>query len=106
MTAELAVALPAVVVVLAIILAAAALGLSQLRIEEAARAGAREIMRGEPAGVVSETVRRIAGKEAEVAVQSADAFTTVTVQTTVDVPVLDLFDVHLSARAAVLPEQK
>lgn len=105
-TAEVAVAFPAVVVVLAVVLAAAAMGLSQLRIEEAARAGAREIMRGESSAVVEGTVRRIAGERARIAVHSGDSYNTVTVTTTVDVPVLDLFDVDLSARAVALPEQK
>lgn len=105
-TAEVAVAFPAVVVLLAVVLTAAAVGLSQLRIEEAARAGAREVMRGEPAAVVGATVRRIAGEQANIAVSPGDASTTVTVTTTVDVPGLDLFDVDLSARAVALPEQK
>lgn len=106
MTAEVAVALPAVVVVLAVVLAAAALGLSQLRIEEAARAGAREIMRGESSAVVEGTVRRIAGEQATIAVQSNGTYSAVTVETTVDVPVLELLDVNLSARAVALPEQE
>lgn len=105
-TAELAVAFPAVIALLAVVLAAAALGLSQLRIEEAARAGAREVMRGESAAVVGATVRRIAGEQAVIAVQPGDSYNTVTVTTTVDVPVLDLLDVDLSARAVALPEQK
>ncbi|WP_157358944.1 TadE family type IV pilus minor pilin [Arthrobacter sp. Soil782] len=106
MTAEVAVALPAVVVLLAVVLGAAALGLSQLRIEEAARAGAREIMRGESSDVVEGTVRRIAGEQADIAVQSNGSTSTVTVNTAVDVPVLELLDVSLSARAVALPEQE
>jgi hypothetical protein len=105
-TAELAVAFPAVIALLAVVLAAAALGLSQLRIEEAARAGAREIMRGEPAVTVGATVHRIAGEDADFVIQSGGSYSTVTVTTTVDVPVLDLFDVDLSARAVAIPEQR
>ena len=105
-TAEVAVALPAVVVLLAVVLGAAALGLSQLRIEEAARAGAREIMRGESSDVVEGTVRRIAGEQADIAVQSNGSTSTVTVNTAVDVPVLELLDDSLSARAVALPEQE
>lgn len=106
MTAEVAVAFPAVIALLAVILAAAALGMSQLRIEEAARAGAREVMRGESAAVVGATIRRIAGEQAHIAVSSGEDFSTVTVTTTVEVPVLDLFDVDLSARAVAVREQK
>lgn len=105
-TAEVAVALPAVVALLAVVLAAASLGLSQLRIEEAARAGAREVMRGESAAAAGATVRRIAGHQAHIAVQPGGGYDTVTVTTTVDVPVLDLFDFNLSARAIAVPEQK
>lgn len=103
-TAEVAVAFPAVIALLAVVLAAATLGLTQLRIEEAARAGAREIMRGEPAAVIDATVRRIAGEGAHLALQPGDAFSTVTVTTSVDVPVLNLLDLDLSARAVAVPE--
>lgn len=105
-TAEVAVAFPAVVALLAVVLAAASLGLSQLRIEEAARAGAREVMRGESPAAVGATVRRIAGDQAHIAVQPGHGYDTVTVTTTVDVPVLDLFDLNLSARAVAVPELK
>lgn len=103
-TAELAVALPAVVALLAVVLAAATVGLTQLRIEEAARAGAREIMRGESASAVNATVQRIAGEDAQLAVQPSGAFSTVVVSSSVDAPVLNLFDLQLSARAVATPE--
>ncbi|WP_309072044.1 TadE family type IV pilus minor pilin [Arthrobacter sp.] len=106
MTAEVAVAFPAVVALLAVVLAAASVGLSQLRVEEAARAGAREVMRGESEASVGSTVRRIAGEHASIALHSGGGYDTVTVTTTVDVPVLDLFDLNLSARAFAVPEQK
>ena len=106
MTAEVAVAFPAVIALLAVVLAAAALALSQLRIEEAARAGAREFMRGESAATVEATVHRIAGEDADFTIQRGGSYNTVTVTTTVDVPVLELFDVDLSARAVAIPEQK
>ena len=105
-TAEVAVAFPAVVALLAVILAVASLGMSQLRIEEAARAGAREVMRGESAAVVEATARRIAGDRALVTMQPGGAYNTVTVSTSVDVPVLDLFGLDLSAHAVAVPEQK
>ena len=53
-TAELAVALPAVVLVLALCLTAMALGVDHVRVEDAARAAARAASRGEPAEVVRE----------------------------------------------------
>lgn len=45
-TAEFAVALPAVVLLLAFLLAGGAAGITQLRLEEAVRAGARASARG------------------------------------------------------------
>ena len=49
-TAELAVALPSLVLVLAVALAAVDLGLAQVRCVDAARLGARLLARGEPQG--------------------------------------------------------
>ncbi|NJC23417.1 Zn-dependent alcohol dehydrogenase [Arthrobacter pigmenti] len=103
-TAEVAVALPAVVALIAVVLAAASVGLTQLRIEEAARAGAREIMRGESPEVVDATIRRIAGDGTQLAVESSGSFSSVVVSTTVDAPVLNLFELDLSARAYATPE--
>lgn len=68
-TAELAVALPAVVLVLALCLTAMALGVDHVRAEDAARAGARAASRGEPAGVVREVVSSRAPEGAEVTIQ-------------------------------------
>lgn len=53
-TAELALALPAVVLVLALCLAGLALGVDQVRCEDAARVAARAASRGEPEGLVRE----------------------------------------------------
>ena len=60
-TAEFAVALPAVVLLLAFLLAGGAAGITQLRLEEAARAGARASARGETSGSVEGVVKRLAG---------------------------------------------
>lgn len=103
-TAELAVVFPAVVALLAIVLAAATVGLTQLRIEEAARAGAREIMRGESPESVHSSIRRIAGDSAQISVEPAGSFLAVVVSTGVDAPVLGLLDLDLSARAVATPE--
>lgn len=60
-TAEFAVALPAVVLLLAFLLAGGAAGITQLRLEEAVRAGARASARGETTGSVEGIVKRLAG---------------------------------------------
>jgi Flp pilus assembly protein TadG len=63
-TAEFAVALPAVLMLLAMLLAGSAAGVTQLRLEEAARAGARALARGEDPAVVDGIVRKLAGASA------------------------------------------
>lgn len=59
-TAELATALPAVVVVLAAVLAVGSAVGGQVRCQDAARAAARLTARHEPAGAVAGAVQRIA----------------------------------------------
>lgn len=104
-TAEVAVALPALVVLLALLLGTAHVGAVQLRIEEAARAGAREAMRGEGAASVRETVHRLAGSDAAVDVASGSGWTTVEVRSTVDGPAIGLLGIQLSATASGKEEQ-
>jgi hypothetical protein len=78
-TAEFAVALPAVVLLLALLLAGAGAGVTQLRLEEAARAGARALARGDSAAGVEAIVRRLAGQTAGSAVTSDGEWIGVTV---------------------------
>ena len=65
-TAELAVALPSLVLVLAVALAALDLGVAQVRCVDAARLGARLLARGEAAGPVLQEVRAAAPEGAQV----------------------------------------
>lgn len=58
-TAEFAVALPAVVFILALVLGAAATGIIQLRLEEGARLGARAAARGEDSQAVTRIVHDV-----------------------------------------------
>ncbi|MHA7261763.1 TadE family type IV pilus minor pilin [Arthrobacter sp. TMN-37] len=99
-TAELAVALPALVLLLGAFLGAASIGVVQLRLEEAARAGAREVVRGEAAGSVAATVRSLAGPGADVELAGDGRWTSVTVSSKVHGPFLDLMEVRLSATAS------
>ncbi|GGK57831.1 TadE family type IV pilus minor pilin [Ornithinimicrobium pekingense] len=69
-TAELAVALPAVVLVLALCLTAMALGVDHVRAEDAARAGARAASRGEPVAVVREVAATRAPRGASIIVDA------------------------------------
>lgn len=78
-TAELAVALPSLVLVLAIALAAVDLGLAQVRCVDAARLGARLVARAEPQSVVLSEVRRAAPSGAQVVVTRSGGHGTVTI---------------------------
>ncbi|AOT02410.1 pilus assembly protein TadE [Arthrobacter sp. U41] len=98
-TAEFAVALPAVLLLLALLLAGSAAGVTQLRLEEAARAGARALARGEDAGAVDGIIRRLAGDSAASAVASEGEWLTVTVSARVPGAVGSLLPWTLSARA-------
>ena len=98
-TAEFAVALPAVLILLALLLAGSAAGVTQLRLEEAARAGARALARGEDAAAVDVIVRRLAGASAASAVASDGGWLSVTVSGKVPGAVGSLLPWTLTARA-------
>ena len=78
-TAELAVAIPSLLVVLVVALSAVDLGLSQVRCVDAARLGARLVARAEPEPVVVREALRAAPDGANVAVSRSGGFGTVTV---------------------------
>ncbi|WP_264354937.1 TadE family type IV pilus minor pilin [Pseudarthrobacter sp. MM222] len=92
-------ALPAVVLLLAMVLTGSAAGVTQLRFEEAARAGARALARGESAAAVDGIVRRLAGESAGSAVTSDGTWSSVTVSGRVQGTVGSLMPWTLSASA-------
>jgi hypothetical protein len=98
-TAEFAVALPAVLLLLALLLAGSAAGITQLRLEEAARAGARALARGEDAGAVEGIVRQLAGASASSSIVAEGEWLSVTVSGRVSGPVGSIVPWTLSARA-------
>jgi hypothetical protein len=98
-TAEFAVALPSVVLLLALLLAGSAAGVTQIRIEEAARGGARALARGAPVGEVGAIVRRLAGETAGSTVALDGEWLGVTVSGRVPGPVGSLIPWTLSASA-------
>ena len=73
-TAEFAVVLPA--------LGAGVIGIAQVRVYEAARAGAREAARGEPSQDIEKAAKRKAGPNSTVTVSQGGAFAKVHVKTT------------------------
>jgi hypothetical protein len=78
-TAELALAIPAVVLVLALCLTAVALGIDQVRCEDAARVAVRAASRGEPVDVVTGLAAGRAPEGTTVTVDPGRAVVTVTV---------------------------
>jgi hypothetical protein len=78
-SAELALALPALLVVLALCLAGLGLAVDQVRCADAARVAARAASRGEPHGRVVELARELApsGSRIGVAVEGTEVLVTV-----------------------------
>ncbi|WP_318842995.1 TadE family type IV pilus minor pilin [Myceligenerans pegani] len=79
MTAELAVALPAVVLVLVAVLTLVAASVAQMRAVDAARAGARAVAIGEEEAVVARVVGRVGGDDAELLIDHDGDWVRVTV---------------------------
>ena len=103
-TAEFAVALPAVLLLLALLFAGSAAGITQLRLEEAARAGARALARGDGDAAVEDIVRRLAGNSASAAVATEGEWLSVTVTGRVGGPVGSLIPWALTAKASARSE--
>ena len=76
---ETAVIMPALVLLLAVMLAAAAAGMTLVRFEEAARASARAAARGETVAVAQDRAREIAGDDSTVTVATGSDRVNVTV---------------------------
>ncbi|HEY3573979.1 MAG TPA: TadE family type IV pilus minor pilin [Arthrobacter sp.] len=104
MTAEFAVALPAVLLLLAMLLAGSAAGITQLRLQDAARAGARALARGEDPAVVDGIVRKLAGPSASSAVVPGGEWMSVTVSDQAAGPLGRMVPWTLTARAEARTE--
>jgi hypothetical protein len=79
-TAEFAIVLPAVVLVLVLVLTTAAVAASQLRCTEAARAGARAAALGEPGASVRAAAAMVAGGGTEVETRTSGEWMVVSVR--------------------------
>jgi len=77
-TAEFAVVLPALTVLLALLLLGAGVGIVQLRLEDAARSAARALARGDSAAQAVETAGAHAGSAVDISVSFDGGFATVT----------------------------
>lgn len=78
-TAELAMLLPTVVVLLLVLLVVGNVGMTRLQVAGAARAGARAASLGEDAGAVASAARRVAGDRSDVVTDEGDGWVTVLV---------------------------
>ena len=87
-TAEVAVLLPGIALLVALAVGAGSIGATQVRLEQAARAAARELARGEAAAVAHQTARRLAGDGVTVGIGGGDGFRTVRVSVGIDLPLL------------------
>jgi len=85
-TAELAVGLPVVVLLLLVVLGAGTAGVVQQRCAEAARTAARVAAIGEDDAAVRDAAERVAGGGAHVVVARSDGWVTVTVTSALPVP--------------------
>ena len=103
-TAEFAVALPAVLLLLAMLLTGAAAGVTQLRLEEGARAGARALARGDDSAAVARIVRILSGTSASAAVAADGEWLSVTVTDRVGGPLGSSIPWMLTARASTRTE--
>ena len=82
-TAEFAICLPAVLLVVLLVLAVAGISLAQLRSADAARAGARAAALGEEDTAITQIVTQRAGEDAWVEVQRSEQWVTVRVGSSV-----------------------
>lgn len=86
MTAELAILMPAVVLMLVAVLSAGTAAVAQLRCVDAARTGARLAARSEPGAEVREAVQTEAPARARVEIATAGRLVTVRVGAQVQLP--------------------
>ena len=98
-TAEFAVVLPALTVLLALLLLGAGAGIVQLRLEDAARSAARALARGDSAAQAVATAGAHAGSEVEFSVSFDGDFATVTARGRVAGPLAGIVPWKQSATA-------
>ena len=101
-TAEFAVLLPAVALLLTVVAAAGVLGGEQIRIQQAASAAARELARGTDAGQSIATALRIGGAGLDVSLGSGAGYESVVVTSGVVLPLLG--EIRLTAQASARKE--
>lgn len=96
-TAEFALAIPAVILVLLLVISLAMQSAARVSLEDAARAAARELARGETAAVAEQTARDTAGAQVEVSIAADGQYSRVVL--TQPIEVLGLIELSAQQRA-------
>lgn len=104
-SAEFALALPAVVLMLGLLLGLGMHGAAQVSLEEGARAAARELARGESQADAAQTASRVAGEGVDVAFGHDGGYAQVTLSRPVRLMGLVELEARQSAEAQALVEQ-
>ncbi|GGL92657.1 TadE family type IV pilus minor pilin [Glutamicibacter protophormiae] len=99
-TAEFAVLLPAIALLLSLLLCLGVLGMHQIQVQQAAGAMARELARGEDPGAARARGIQLAGTSARFSVDNGGGYATVTVAKSVDLPVVGPVEVRGTASVA------
>ncbi|WP_120006754.1 TadE family type IV pilus minor pilin [Nesterenkonia muleiensis] len=99
-TAEFALAIPGVILVLLLVMSLAMQSAARVALEDGARAAARELARGEAAAVAEQTARDTAGAQVEVSISADGQYSQVVL--TQPVEVLGLIELSTQQRAEAL----
>ena len=104
-TAEVAVLLPSIALLLAVLLWVGMIGATQVSVQQAAREVAREIARGQEQESAVQTAQRVAGSDASVRTSGAGQLAHVQVSKNVSIGGIGWLTIQLSGEATVLSEQ-
>jgi len=105
-TAETAVVIPFLVILALVLAWVIGLGVTHVRVTDAAREAARAVARGDAPDVAQAAARQAAGDQAEVAIDSAHGYVTVTVSVRARPPMLPAIGARtVSAEAVAAVEQ-
>ncbi|WP_313814106.1 TadE family type IV pilus minor pilin [Glutamicibacter sp.] len=99
-TAEFAVLLPSIALMVSLLLCFGVLGMQQIRVQQAAGAMARELARGEDTGTARASGARLAGEGASFSLSTGGEYSTVTVAKSINIPLVGPVRVHGTASVA------
>lgn len=99
-TAELAVLLPGIALMLSLTLGVGVLGMQQIRVQQAASAVARELARGEEPAQARATGSRLAGGKARFSISTGGSLAEVKVSRILQVPLIGTVTLRGEAHAS------